>query len=227
MSKYKVNNQSHRIFVGNNWDSIGKLQFDFCVNQGLTPDMKLIDIGCGSLRAGTHFIRYMGNNYYGIDRHEQLINAGINIEAPMCNLVARRENFFVTKDFDLSPFNTKFNFGWCNSVFTHLPTRCIIECLTNTQPYFAPGATLYATIYITKGYSYQNELQTFNDRRQYVNTGPIQHDEESMSGLKTFCYNIRDIVKIFDSVKTMWECNILGDWNHPKEQQMLTFKKVL
>jgi len=227
MDKYMVNNQTHRKFIGDKWDALGKLQFDFCIERGLTPDIKLIDIGCGCFRAGVHFIRYMGNNYYGIDRHKELIDAGIEVEAPKHGLIANKENFFVTKDFDLSPFNVTFDMGLCNSVFTHLPIPSIVECLKNIHPFFKADGVLYATVYITDQQSYESKLQRFPDRQEYTKVGPILLDEESFSGLKTFSYNLTDINNLFESVQSMWDCKVLGDWNHPQNQQMLAFKKVL
>src|SRR5947209_178803 len=49
----------HRTFVGGEWDTIGKLQFDFIVRQGLEPRHVLLDIGCGALRGGRFFIEYL------------------------------------------------------------------------------------------------------------------------------------------------------------------------
>ena len=49
----------HRNSVGGMWDEIGGLQRDFVLGEGLTPDMRLLDIGCGCLRAGVHFVRYL------------------------------------------------------------------------------------------------------------------------------------------------------------------------
>jgi hypothetical protein len=52
--------------VGGMWEEIGKLQLDFLVNQGLRPTHKFLDIGCGTLRGGRHFIRYLdAGNYAG------------------------------------------------------------------------------------------------------------------------------------------------------------------
>jgi len=45
--------------VGGMWEQIGQLQFDFLVNHGLEPNHKLLDIGCGTLRGGRHFITYL------------------------------------------------------------------------------------------------------------------------------------------------------------------------
>ncbi len=45
--------------VGGMWDKVGVLQFDFLMKQGLQSHYALLDVGCGSLRGGIHFIKYL------------------------------------------------------------------------------------------------------------------------------------------------------------------------
>ena len=49
----------HREYVGGMWESIGRLQFDFLINQGMKPESILLDIACGCLRLGVHAIPYL------------------------------------------------------------------------------------------------------------------------------------------------------------------------
>lgn len=45
--------------VGGLWEEMGQRQLEFLVEQGLGPCDDLLDVGCGSLRGGVHFIRYL------------------------------------------------------------------------------------------------------------------------------------------------------------------------
>ena len=49
-----VDQLGHREYVGGLWDEMGKLQFDFMVSQGLSPEHTMLDIACGALRGGVH-----------------------------------------------------------------------------------------------------------------------------------------------------------------------------
>jgi len=40
---------------------MGILQYEFLLHAGLKCEDKLLDIGCGSLRAGNYFIRYLND----------------------------------------------------------------------------------------------------------------------------------------------------------------------
>lgn len=63
--------------VGGMWKEIGRLQFDFLVAHGLAPSHLLLDMGCGTLRGGLHFIRYLEpGHYWGVDKGRDLLGRG-------------------------------------------------------------------------------------------------------------------------------------------------------
>src|ERR1700756_713587 len=67
----------HRAYIGGRWEEYGQLEFDFMVSRGLKPEHVLLDIACGSLRAGVHFIPYLdAGNYLGIEKEDALIKQG-------------------------------------------------------------------------------------------------------------------------------------------------------
>lgn len=62
--------------IGGRWDVIGPLQFNYLVDNGLKPWHRMLDIGCGTLRGGRHFIRYLEpNRYTGVDISSGVIAA--------------------------------------------------------------------------------------------------------------------------------------------------------
>ena len=68
LSESEIAADARREFVGGLWEEIGELQFQFMVAQGLRPEHRLVDIGCGALRGGLHFVRYLDRgHYYGLD----------------------------------------------------------------------------------------------------------------------------------------------------------------
>ena len=60
---------------------MGRLQLDFLVEHGLTPDSYVLDVACGALRAGIPLVGYLDRaRYYGIDMLESLLEAGFWLE---------------------------------------------------------------------------------------------------------------------------------------------------
>jgi len=94
LSDIEILSGKHRKFVGSFWKEIGNLQFEFLCAQGLRKKDKLLDIGCGALRGGIHFIKYLEEgNYTGIDANESLIRAG-ELEIQKAGLLAKKGTYF-------------------------------------------------------------------------------------------------------------------------------------
>ncbi len=202
---------AHRRFVGGEWDTIGKLQFDFLVQQGLQPSHRLLDIGCGSLRGGIHFIRYLDDgHYYGIDRLQWLLDAAVNIELPEAGLADRTVHLICRDDFDVTSFGITFDYALAQSVFSHLPWNSILRCLSNVQRVLKPDGKFYVTF--------------FEDPDSTPNITPIYHE---IGGITT--YSDQDPYHyqfgVFEELarRTRLEVTYVGNWHHPRDQHMMVF----
>src|SRR5262249_7117075 len=128
--------------VGGAWDEIGQLQFDYLVSQGLKPDDAFLDLGCGVLRGGRHFISYLeAGNYYGIDANPDMIRVGDEVVA-QSGSTSKQPTLRVTETFDID-FGRQFDKGLALSVFTHLPINSIYRALVNIGDQFRGGGFFY------------------------------------------------------------------------------------
>lgn len=202
----------HRDVIGGMWDKLGALQHDYLVAQGLLPHHNFIDVGCGSLRAGVPLTRYLDpNRYYGVDLSEELLVAGYEREIIPAGLADKlpRHHLFATAEFELSQFGMKFDYGIAQSVFTHMPIRRLTDCLNRIAPDFAPGGRFYVTFFERPEIASDDEpvahepggITTYPDRDPYDNRrATLAHANTSD-----------------------WDLDIIGDWNHPRDQQMALF----
>jgi SAM-dependent methyltransferase len=122
--------------IGGSWDEIGQLQLEFLLGNGLEPHHALLDIGCGTLRAGRHFIRYLASGKYtGFDISSAAIDYGhalVRQEGLEAKAPALFVNVEKTLRFDdLHAKAATFDFLIAQSVFTHLPAENVAECLQN------------------------------------------------------------------------------------------------
>jgi SAM-dependent methyltransferase len=144
------NPQWHRGAVGGMWDTMGRAQFEYLVAEGLQPAHRLLDIGCGSLRAGLHFIEYLDpGNYSGIDTNGALIRGGLG-ELKKAGLEERRPHLVVNGNFEFSGV-TEVDFALAHSVFTHLPLNRVMRCVARTSEVLRPGGRFYATFFANRG----------------------------------------------------------------------------
>ncbi len=135
----------HRNVVGGLWEEVGRLQFEFLKNQGLEPRHRLLDIGCGSLRGGVHFIRYLDpGQYFGVDINESLLTAGYEVELRKAGLQERlpRQNLLCAGDFSLDAMPGCFDFALAQSLFSHLTFDRIRQCLERLAPKMNPGGPI-------------------------------------------------------------------------------------
>jgi SAM-dependent methyltransferase len=49
------------------WLALGKMQFDYLVEHGLRPEHRMLEIGCGNLRAAGDSSLTRSGSHYGID----------------------------------------------------------------------------------------------------------------------------------------------------------------
>lgn len=109
---------------------IGEAQFEFAKSQGLLPDDKMLDIGCGDLRGGRYAIDYLqSERYAGIDISEQAIeDARKNVSK--WGLESKEPILLTNYNLKFTEFEeNEFDFVLANSVWTHLPKSEIRECL--------------------------------------------------------------------------------------------------
>lgn len=189
--------QDHREAVGGMWDVIGRLQLDFMKGQGLKPEHRLLDIGCGSLRAGRFFIEYLkAGGYLGLDVDEALVKDGLLHEVDPKVVEEKRPGFAFNYDFNFS-FDEKPDFALAQSVFTHLTPDQMRACLNNLRA-FAPKCIFYVTF---------NESAFDWPAVFWPNTQ------------RTFFYTRRFMDKIANECG--WTMTYIGDWGHPRNQRIL------
>jgi SAM-dependent methyltransferase len=191
----------HREYVGGMWDQIGKLQFNFMVEQGLRPAHCFLDIGCGCLRGGRYFIKYLDKgNYLGIDKENKLIEIGITKEVGDYVYKDKEPQFVVSDCFEFEKFSKKPQFSLAHSLFTHLNQPDIKLCLSNLRKFIDNKHVLFATFF--EGHSGKNVK--------------ISHS------LKGFNYSRREMERF--GYDEGWVSTYIGDWMHPRNQKMIKYE---
>jgi SAM-dependent methyltransferase len=210
----KVAEGHHRDVIGGLWDEIGRLQFDFLVENGLQHEQRLIDIGCGCLRGGVHFVEYLDiGNYFGTDISQALLDAGHAVELPQRGLQARvdKSQLRCGDSFNFGAFGTSFDVALAQSLFTHLSANSIRLCLTRLAQTMAIGGRFYATFFIVP------DDHPFGE--------PFRHpglDGSTNDHADPYHYRFRDICRLCTSLP--WRPALIGEWGHPRGQQMVLFE---
>lgn len=201
----------HRATVGGLWEQMGARQLAFMVDQGLRPEDALLDVGCGSLRGGVHFVRYLDSgNYHGLDIDARLLRAGRE-ELAQAGLAGKEVMLLEDDGFRFGRFGRTFGFALAQSLFTHLPLNTIMRCLGELEGALEPGGRFFATYFENPGRRLSAE------------------PHEAAEGITTHCdadpFHYDPDVFRWAVAGSSLACEVIGDWGHPRNQRMLAFTK--
>ena len=144
-------NANYREFVGpaDRYDLISAIQFNLLTFLGLRETNTLLDIGCGSLRAGRLLIVYLKpGKYYGVEPEKWLVEEGIKNECGQDLIDIKRPSFLYIDDWLFFQFNVQFDFLLAQSIFSHASMGQIESCLTNVAKCMHEYSILAATFAI-------------------------------------------------------------------------------
>lgn len=149
LSKMSGGGDHYRAYVGPplQYDLVGATQFRLLTVLGLRGRHKLLDLGCGSLRAGRLFIPYLDpGNYFGIDPNAWLIEEGFRNELGLDILEIKRPRFDHNDQFDCSVFGERFDYVLAQSVFSHTAADAFIAGLKSAKEALAADGLIVATM---------------------------------------------------------------------------------
>lgn len=199
----------HREFVGGLWDEIGTLQFDFLRAQGLTPADALLDVGCGALRGGVHFVRYLDRGgYCGLDVNASLLEAGRQ-ELGDALLRDKSPRLVVSADFGFAAFGRRFRYALAVSVFTHLDMNRIVLCLARMREVLAPDGRFFASWFEAPHAACMQPQDHAAGIRTYYVHDPFHYAYGEMQAMAALAGMTVERI---------------GDWGHPRGQRMLCFR---
>jgi cyclopropane fatty-acyl-phospholipid synthase-like methyltransferase len=121
-SKLKPGDKNYRSYIGPpmQYDFMGATQFRLLCTLGLRSDHKVLDLGCGSLRAGRFLITYLeSHNYCGIEPNKWLIEDAIREQIGSDMIKIKKPSFDHNSSFDTTVFNTQFDYIIAQSIFSH------------------------------------------------------------------------------------------------------------
>jgi ABC-type polysaccharide/polyol phosphate transport system ATPase subunit/SAM-dependent methyltransferase len=136
----------HRLAAGRSWRATGLWQMEFLRQHGLDRDSHFLDVGCGSLAAGVHLLRFLDEgHYWGLDRDSSMIAAGVVIELSRAGVPPERGHFIVNDTFDLAGIPHAIDVAMANSLFCTLPFNSVAKCIASVVRKLAPWGVFYAT----------------------------------------------------------------------------------
>ncbi|XP_021910677.1 uncharacterized protein LOC110824396 [Carica papaya] len=134
--------EEHHSNYGEPWAG-GRDVFEFLAESTqLRPNSRVLEIGCGTLRVGLHFIRYLNpEHFHCLERDELSLMAALRYELPSQGLLHKRPRIVKGDDMDFSQFGSEvaYDLIYASAVFLHMPDKLVwvgLERLANKlKPY--------------------------------------------------------------------------------------------
>ncbi|HLG14777.1 MAG TPA: class I SAM-dependent methyltransferase [Blastocatellia bacterium] len=131
VSGLKAGDRHYRAWVGQpeRYDLLGALQFNLLTTLGLREFHRVLDIGCGSLRAGRLLIPYLlPGHYCGVEPEAWLIEEATEFELTPSLIKLKQPVFRATRDFNFEGLGL-FDYVIAQSIFSHASLHQITVCL--------------------------------------------------------------------------------------------------
>ncbi len=123
----------------------GRRQLDALLEEGLRPESRVLDIGCGCLRAAYWLIHYLDPGcYHGIEPARRRVEHGLRYLFTPEEVRRKQPRFDDNPHFDPSVFGAPFEFFLAGSIWTHASKRQIAAMLDS----FLRGSTS-AAVFLT------------------------------------------------------------------------------
>jgi len=123
------------IFIGGpvkDFDKVGRLQLEVLLQEGAQPTSKVLDVGCGALRAGYWLLHFLEPGcYFGIEPNQKMLQAGIEYILEPGLLNRAKPKFSSAEEFDFTVFGTTFDFVLARSIWTHASKEQICSMLSS------------------------------------------------------------------------------------------------
>jgi hypothetical protein len=133
------------------FDVMGASQFRLLTALGLREHHKLLDFGCGALRAGRLLLPYLlPGHYHGVEPNTWLLESVIREEIGAEFIALKRPRFRHNADFAIDGFGETFDFILAQSIFSHCGRDLIRRALGNFRAGLAESGLILATFIHTE-----------------------------------------------------------------------------
>ncbi|KAA3472800.1 Ribosomal RNA small subunit methyltransferase A [Gossypium australe] len=120
--------EEHHSNYGEPWAG-GRDVFEFLAESSrLTANSRVLEIGCGTLRVGLHFIRYLKpEHFHCLERDELSLMAAFRYELPSQGLLHKRPLIVRGEDMDYAKFGSDvmYDLIYASAVFLHMPDKLV------------------------------------------------------------------------------------------------------
>ena len=108
----------------------GREQLVSLLHEGMNPESKIVEIGCGCLRVAYWLVKFLDPGcYHGIEPARQRVEYGLRYLFDDGEVELKQPRFDFNARFDTSVFSVQFDFFLARSIWTHASKQQIAATL--------------------------------------------------------------------------------------------------
>ncbi len=129
------------------WKATRDFQKTFLLRNGLSPEKRVLDIGCGPLRVGTELIQYLdAGRYTGVDVRSEVIDEA-HRQVARHRLSAKNPVLLVSSEFGAERVaDSSIDIAWTYSVLFHLTDELVADYFTQVSRVLSPDGVAFANV---------------------------------------------------------------------------------
>lgn len=160
----------HVILWPHLYDRVGIDTFAVLKDLGLKVESTLLDVGCGSLCSGRHFLAYLeAGNYYAVEPNTWLLEEMVEKELGENWPGWKEMHLYSFDDFKLSRIGRTFDFVLAHSIFTHATQAQVKTIMDEARQVMHADSVFAATYYYASADS---------DRPEWSWPGGVSYTDE-------------------------------------------------
>ncbi|MHC4273353.1 MAG: class I SAM-dependent methyltransferase [Planctomycetota bacterium] len=169
----RAGDEHYMAYVGppDRYDLMGASQFRLLCTLGLRAHHRLLDFGCGSLRAGRLFIPYLNpGGYFGVEPNRWLVEDAVERELGADIIRIKRPTILDHDTFSCREFGIRFDYILAQSIFSHAGRDLILRGLKEFDACLEPHGITAVTFVIddSGGREYEGSGWVYPDLTPYT-----------------------------------------------------------
>jgi len=197
--------------VGTNGDLEREMQYKFMLSEGLKPEHKFMDLGCGCMRGTIDILDYLKDgNFYGLDVSDKLLTVArerINKDG-----LKNKPDLKNNTDFEFKKYfgDVKFDYILSVSLLTHIYPDDVENLFSSAKGSLNKKGKFYFTIYTLPEEStidHKGSIGLIRYRKKWLIDNGLKHGLDIIDMPGQMQNDPKRQYKIDDTVNT-----ILGQW---------------
>lgn len=175
----------YRAYVGppGQFDFMGATQFRLLTGLGLREEHRLLDLGCGALRAGRLMLQYLlPERYVGVEPNDWLWRGAVEAEIGPDVLRLKRPLLLNGPDVVAAEVGAPVDFAIAQSIYSHTGMDLFRNSVAQIRQVLAPGGQFLFTI-IEQGSPNSHKMENGTDVGGWIYPYCVTFDPQTAVGV--------------------------------------------